>query len=171
MKSALTLTLAATAATLATAAPNLDLAARAGTVPQALPNCSVIADNTITPAELLEATFGCLSIQPTGTNFTRNDIVNAGSNNATCKPHTFLFARGTTEDANLGNVLGPSLITALEAVFGGSDLVAVQGVNNYAAIGIEYCEGGSLTGSQNLAAVSSCRHQAVECMLSSRLLT
>ncbi|KAK5161399.1 hypothetical protein LTS14_001195 [Recurvomyces mirabilis] len=145
---------AAAAATLTTAAPNPDLSFRAGTIPQALPDCSNTSVNPITAGELLQATFGCLSIQPTGTNFTRNDIVNAGGNNATCKPHTLLFARGTTEDANLGNVLGPPLITALEAVFLGSDLLAVQGVNNYPAIPIEYCEGGSLTGSQNLASVS-----------------
>ncbi|KAK3678968.1 hypothetical protein LTR78_001421 [Recurvomyces mirabilis] len=144
---------AAAAATLTTAAPNPDLSFRAGTIPQALPDCSNTSVNPITAGELLQATFGCLSIQPTGTNFTRNDIVNAGGNNATCKPHTLLFARGTTEDANLGNVLGPPLITALEAVFLGSDLLAVQGVNNYPAIPIEYCEGGSLTGSQNLASL------------------
>lgn len=153
MKSSLALTLATTASAFAAAVPDLDLSARAGTIPQALPNCSEPAAAPITTAELLQATLGCLSIQPAGTNFTRNDIVNAGDNNATCKPHTLLFARGTTEDANLGNLVGPPLITALEVVFGGSDLLAVQGVNNYAAIAIEYCEGGSLTGSQNLAAL------------------
>lgn len=48
--------------------------------------------------------------------------------------------------------VGPPFLTALEATFGANN-VAAQGVNNYAAIGAEYCTGGSLTGSQNLAQV------------------
>lgn len=89
----------------------------------------------------------CPAIQPRGTNFTRNDIVDG-----ICKPITLIFARGTTEDANLGNLVGPPFISALNATFGAEN-VAVQGVNDYAAIGPEYCAGGSLTGSENLAMV------------------
>ena len=80
---------------------------------------------------------------------TRNDIVSG-----ICKPLTLIFARGTTEQGNIGSIVGPPFVLALQNAFG-ADNVAVQGVNNYPATTDDYCAGGSLSGSQNLAAVSS----------------
>ncbi|KAK5134223.1 hypothetical protein LTR08_006766 [Meristemomyces frigidus] len=82
-----------------------------------------------------------------GTNDTRNDILNGA-----CKPFTLIFARGTSEYPNLGNLVGPPFVYALDATFG-SNNVAVQGVNNYPADAVEYCEGGSLTGSEDLVSL------------------
>ena len=105
---------------------------------------------TITPAQLAAAVAPCIGVQPSGSDFTRNDVVNG-----VCKKETFIFARGTTEDPNLGNIVGPPFLVALNVAFGGSKNVAAQGVNNYQAIGPEYCTGGSLTASQDLADVST----------------
>ena len=115
-----------------------------GTACQGVPAASPVTD-----AQLAAAVAPCIGVQAAGSDFTRNDVVNG-----VCKKETFIFARGTTEDPNLGNIVGPPFLTALNAVFGGSKNVAAQGVNNYAAIGAEYCAGGSLTGAQNLADVS-----------------
>lgn len=93
------------------------------------------------------AVAGCVGVETAGTDDTRNDIV-AGI----CKPFTLIFARGTGEDPNLGNIVGPPFVVALNAVFG-ADNVAVQGVNNYPADVVGFCEGGSATGAQNLAQV------------------
>lgn len=73
-------------------------------------------------------------------------------NKLPCKEFTLIFARGTGEDPNLGNLVGPPFVYALNATFGTAN-VAVQGVNNYPATDATYCGGGSLTGSQNLASV------------------
>ncbi|KAK3713764.1 hypothetical protein LTR37_008250 [Vermiconidia calcicola] len=123
------------------------------TVPQQIPTGSacagVPAATTVSPAEVSAAVAPCIGVQPRGSGqTTRNDIVDG-----ICKPFTLIFARGTTEDPNLGNIVGPPFVKALNVAFGGSKNVAVQGVNNYAAIGPEYCAGGSLTGSQNLASL------------------
>ena len=99
------------------------------------------------PAQVTSALAGCQGVTAVGV--TRNDIVDG----LPCKPFTLIFARGTTETGNIGSIVGPPFVLALENAFGGSQNVAVQGVNNYAAIGPEYCAGGSLSGSQNLAQV------------------
>ncbi|KAK5685821.1 hypothetical protein LTS10_001934 [Elasticomyces elasticus] len=119
-------------------------AARAGshervtTVPQATPTgsaCKTKASSTpISPLVLESAVAECGNLKATGTNDTRNDILNG-----ICKPFTLIFARGTGEDPNLGNIVGPPFVGAIETVFGASN-VAVQGVNDYAASSLEFCE-------------------------------
>ncbi|KAK4545991.1 hypothetical protein LTR36_002555 [Oleoguttula mirabilis] len=101
----------------------------------------------ISSTEIAEAVAGCVGVVAADTNDTRNDILDG-----ICKPFTLIFARGTGEDPNLGNLVGPPFVYALNATFGASN-VAVQGVNNYAADDAGYCEGGSLTGSQDLASL------------------
>jgi hypothetical protein len=124
-----------------------------GVVPETTPTgsaCTATATTGATAvptAELALAVAGCVGVEPQGSNPTRNDILDG-----ICKPFTLIFARGTTEDPNLGNVVGPPFVLALEAVFGANN-VAVQGVNNYPAAIPDYCTGGSLTGAQNLASV------------------
>ena len=90
-----------------------------------------------------------MGIRLPGTDDTRNDILNG-----ICKPFTLIFARGTTEDPNLGNIVGPPFVLALQLALGAEN-VAIQGVNNYPANVVEYCEGGSLSGSQDMADVSA----------------
>jgi len=51
--------------------------------------------------------------------------------NGVCAPVTLVFARGSTEQGNMGTVVGPPLATAMKAAFGN---VAVQGVNYPASI-------------------------------------
>lgn len=126
----------------------------AGKVPETTPTgtactATTAPTSTITPTELELAVAGCTGIMPAGTDDTRNDILNG-----ICKPFTLIFARGTTEDPNLGNIVGPPFVYALNATFGTSN-VAVQGVNNYLADDAGYCEGGSLTGSEDLASVGA----------------
>ena len=110
------------------------------------PNGSPVPSATAPSAsELASAVAGCQGVSPVGV--TANDIVNG-----VCKPYTILFARGTTETGNLGSIVGPPFVLALQNTFGANNL-AVQGVNNYPATTTDYCAGGSLTGSQNLAQV------------------
>lgn len=122
-----------------------------GNVPVATPTGALCAGQTPTttaaPTNLPSAVAGCSNIQLTGTNDTRNDILDG-----ICKPNTLIFARGTFEDPNLGNIVGPPFVAALEDVFGAGNL-AVQGVNDYPAGDVDYCLGGSLTGAENLASV------------------
>ena len=114
-------------------------------LPTGTPCQGIPQQNPVTAAQLAAAVAPCIGVQPNGSDFTRNDVVNG-----VCKPETFIFARGTTEDPNLGNIVGPPFLVALDAVFGGSKNVAAQGVNNYAAIGPEYCAGGSETAAVDL---------------------
>lgn len=129
------------------------LRVRADTVPQSTPTgtfCMNGGEGTPSfpsPAQIASALAGCQGVTATGV--TRNDIVDG----LPCKPFTLIFARGTSETGNIGSIVGPPFVLALEKAFGGSQNVAVQGVNNYAAVTTEYCTGGSLTGAQNLADV------------------
>lgn len=67
-----------------------------------------------------------------------------------CKAFTLIFARGTTENGNIGDIVGPPFVAALNSMLGSSQ-VAVQGVNNYPADIAGFEAGGSATGSQNMA--------------------
>jgi cutinase len=58
-----------------------------------------------------------------GGSATSNDLVNSG-----CKPITYIFARGTTENGNMGSTVGPAFAATLKSAFGQSN-VAVQGVD------------------------------------------
>ena len=112
----------------------------------ASPNGNPVPSATAPSAsEIASAVAGCQGVSPIGV--TRNDIVDG-----ICKPFTLLFARGTTESGNIGNIVGPPFVLALQKAFGANN-VAVQGVNNYPATTTDYCTGGSLSGSQNLAQV------------------
>lgn len=127
-----------------------DLQERAGTTPTPTGTACLATTSPapVDPTLIAEAVAGCVGVLPVGTDDTRNDIVNG-----VCKKFTLIFARGTGEDPNLGNLVGPPFIDALNATFGTSN-VAVQGVNNYPASPAEFCIGGSPEGSQNLAQVS-----------------
>jgi cutinase len=82
-------------------------------------------------------------------NITFSATANDMSNGSSCKELTVIFARGTTEDGNIGLRVGPPLHAALTAVFG-IDSIAVQGVDyiaNYAG----YMNGGDSEGSMLMA--------------------
>ncbi|KAJ6556160.1 cutinase-domain-containing protein [Mycena capillaripes] len=66
-----------------------------------------------------------------------------------CRPATFIFARGTSEDGNVGARVGPPLIADLRAALG-TDGIAAQGVN-YSASVLGYLEGGDPAGSVTMA--------------------
>lgn len=108
---------------------------------------------TITPgatgpsaAEISSAVAGCSNIELQGV--TANDILDG-----VCKPFTLIFARGTLESGNLGGIVGPPLVAALQSRLGANN-VAVQGVNNYPADIAGFFAGGSATGSADMASVS-----------------
>ncbi|KAJ7752625.1 cutinase-domain-containing protein [Mycena metata] len=61
-----------------------------------------------------------------------------------CRLVTFIFARGTDEDGNVGTIVGPPLIADLRAALG-VDGIAAQGVDYDASI-LGYLEGGSPSG-------------------------
>jgi cutinase len=65
-----------------------------------------------------------IHISPAGS--TASDV-----ENGVCAPVTLIFARGTTEQGNLGTIVGPQFADAMKAALGNAT-VAVQGVN-YAA--------------------------------------
>lgn len=93
------------------------------------------------------AVAGCESIDLAGA--TRNDITSG----LPCKEFTLIFARGTLESGNIGDIVGPPFVNALNGLLGASN-VAVQGVNNYPADIPGFLVGGSPTGSVDMAAVS-----------------
>lgn len=85
---------------------------------------------------------------------TRDDLVNGD-----CKDVTVIFARGTSEDGNVGASVGPPLFDALVDLIG-NDAVAVQGVD-YPATIPGYLAGGSKEGAATMKshvelAVSQC---------------
>ena len=96
--------------------------------------------------QVVAAVQGCDNINLAGT--TRNDVISG-----ICKPFTLIFARGTFEAGNIGGIVGPPFVAALNSQFGASN-VAVQGVNNYPADVAGFQAGGSASGSANMAAVS-----------------
>ncbi|CAD6579607.1 MAG: hypothetical protein ASARMPRED_009201 [Alectoria sarmentosa] len=71
---------------------------------------------------------------------TENDLING-----VCKNLTLIFARGTTENGNIGDIVGPPFVNALVSMLGKAQ-VAVQGVNNYPADVQDFLAGGSVTG-------------------------
>jgi len=152
-QSAILMLSAVTASALANpVADHAVLLARAATPSTYSTSSTSCAAIPIAPTLVAEAVAGCVGVEPTGTNDTRNDIVNK----LPCKQITLLFARGTTEDPNIGNLVGPPFVDALNATFGTNN-VAVQGVN-YPADPEGFCEGGSPIGAQNLAQVCSCTY-------------
>lgn len=127
-------------------------------VPQATPT-GTFCDGSGNPVpsavvpDLASAVAGCQGVSAVGV--TRNDIVNG-----ICKPFTLIFARGTTEQGNIGSIVGPPFVLALQKVFGANN-VAVQGVNNYPATTDDYCAGGEieqiLESAETLVLMRCCR--------------
>ena len=106
------------------------------TVPEATP--SGCGNKLVSPStsEIQKAVAGCEGIPADG-GLIRNDVIDA----MPCKTVTLLFARGTAETGNIGQLVGPPLVVALEKEFGKGN-IAVQGVNDYPAIVPDYCFGG-----------------------------
>lgn len=64
---------------------------------------------------------------------TANDV----TNKAACKAITVIFARGTGESGNVGSVIGPPLLKALQSKVGAAK-VAFQGVPYPASAAVSY---------------------------------
>jgi hypothetical protein len=79
---------------------------------------------------------------------TRNDVLNAQGGQG-CKGMTVIFARGTTEPGNVGQIAGPPFFDALNTAMGAGN-VAVQGVD-YPADIPGFLEGGDKNGSVTMA--------------------
>ena len=77
---------------------------------------------------------------------TRNELLNGP-----CRNVTVIYARGTTEDGNIGALVGPSLESALDNRLG-ANIVAFQGVD-YPADIAGYLAGGSVSGGNTLASL------------------
>ena len=118
-------------------------AASPATVPEATPSGCSKAAFSLSPSEVKKATAGCEDISLEGG--VRNDIIDA----LPCKPVTLLFARGTGEKGNIGQLVGPPFILALEKQYGNGN-VAVQGVNDYPAAPLDYCSGGRAASSRRI---------------------
>jgi Cutinase len=127
------------------ASPVAPLAPRASTTSAAV--ATLTAGATIPTSTIQSAVAGCAAINLAGA--TRNDITSGQP----CKEFTLIFARGTTESGNIGDIVGPPFVNALNGLLGASN-VAVQGVNNYPADIPGFLAGGSATGSADMAAVS-----------------
>ncbi|KAF7878821.1 hypothetical protein EAF04_000024 [Stromatinia cepivora] len=70
-----------------------------------------------------------------------------------CKPVIVIFARGTNEEGNVGQDVGPYVFTDLRASLT-TEKVTVQGVD-YAANVLGYLEGGDPTGSTTMASLTN----------------
>ncbi|KAK5946227.1 hypothetical protein PMZ80_000368 [Knufia obscura] len=101
---------------------------------------------TVPTASVAAAVQGCVGVNTGGATY--NDIVNG----LPCKAFTLIFARGTFESGNIGGIVGPPFVAALNARIGAAN-VAVQGVNDYPADVAGFNAGGSATGSTNMAAL------------------
>ena len=77
----------------------------------------------------------------------RNELTNVAG--VGCKPITVIFARGTIELGNVGDLVGPPFFDDLDDLIG-ADNIAVQGVDYPATIG-GYLIGGDLGGAQTTA--------------------
>ncbi|PSN65531.1 cutinase precursor [Corynespora cassiicola Philippines] len=75
---------------------------------------------------------------------TQNDVVDGA-----CKPVTILFARGTSEQGNMGSLVGPPFVQAVGQM-AGVDNVAVQGID-YPADTAGFFAGGDAGGSTLMA--------------------
>ena len=106
------------------------------TVPETTP--SGRGKKLVSPSasEMQKAVAGCEGI-PADDGSIRNNIIDA----MPCKPVTPLFARSTAKTGNIGQLVGPPFVVALEKEFGKGN-IAVQGVNDYPAIVPDYCSGG-----------------------------
>lgn len=83
--------------------------------PNGSPVPSVAAPSaSISASEVAAAVAGCSGVSPVGV--VRNDIIDG-----ICKPYTLIFARGTTETGNIGSIVGPPFVLALEEVLGGGE--------------------------------------------------
>ena len=82
------------------------------------------------------------------TSSTQNDVTNGSG----CKAMTVLFARGTTEIGNMGTVAGPPFVSAVAAMMGGAQNLAVQGIK-YPADIPGFLVGGDAAGSKLMAAM------------------
>ncbi|EHK97646.1 alpha/beta-Hydrolase [Glarea lozoyensis ATCC 20868] len=102
-------------------------------------------DGTINAVAGILTTFESFLAALTGEQTTYNELGN------TCKPYTVIFARGTTEPGNVGILVGPPFLKALDMAAGAANVV-VQGVNNYAADVQGYLAGGDAKGSADMAA-------------------
>ncbi|CRG87219.1 Cutinase [Talaromyces islandicus] len=79
--------------------------------------------------------------------------------NESCADYTLIFARGTAEPGNVGVLVGPPFVWALQDILG-EDGLTVQGVNNYAASVAGYLAGGDADGSSNMASLISQAHSS-----------
>lgn len=77
------------------------------------------------------------------------DTENQLTDGTPCRELTILFARGTTEQGNVGTLAGPPFFQAVANLIGASN-VAVQGVD-YGATVDGFLEGGDPAGSATLA--------------------
>lgn len=80
-------------------------------------------------------------------NVERNELTNVAG--IGCKPVTVIFARGTIEPGNVGDLIGPPFFNHLADLIG-ADNIAVQGVDYPATIG-GYLIGGDPGGAQTTA--------------------
>lgn len=99
-------------------------------------------------SDIIAAALGFLSGANTQSSFsttTANDLVDGS-----CGDVTLIFARGTTETGNVGSSVGPTFYAALESAVGSGSDVLLQGVNDYDANAVEYLEGGSKDGAENM---------------------
>jgi cutinase len=94
----------------------------------AVPSPSI--SKTLEFPESLEEAFSSIKL-PITTLQKRVDLVENGLSTDPCKALTVVFARGTSEDGNVGKDVGAPLFTALRATLG-VDQVTAQGVD-YAA--------------------------------------
>ncbi|KAF3407627.1 hypothetical protein DPV78_001033 [Talaromyces pinophilus] len=112
-------------------------------------------NTTINDATTILTDFEALLAKLIGVTTTENQLVSGGS----CAEYTLIWARGTSEPGNMGVLVGPPLVWALQDVVGTSGLV-IQGVNDYSASVDGYLEGGDPSGSSNMASLISKAHSS-----------
>lgn len=101
---------------------------------------------------------------PQASNLGSSNTQNGLAAGSACKAMTVIFARGTTEQGNVGTLTGPPFFAALEKTVGAGNL-AVQGVE-YPADIPGFLAGGDANGSKAMAkliqqAMTACPDTAI----------
>ncbi|KAL9623499.1 MAG: hypothetical protein Q9160_002179 [Pyrenula sp. 1 TL-2023] len=121
------------------------------TMVSAMPTPAEDAEPTIEGIELLQQAQVQASSNDVAKRYTSGDTAN--DLGGACRAITVIFARGTTESGNVGSIVGPPFLQALNSRLGANN-IAAQGVN-YPATVAGYLAGGDRGGAATLASLTN----------------
>ncbi|EED18118.1 cutinase, putative [Talaromyces stipitatus ATCC 10500] len=116
-------------------------------------------NTTINDATSIITDLDTLLAKLVGAKTTQNQLISASTSGSSCAEWTLIWARGTSEPGNMGVLVGPPLVWALQDIVGTNGLT-IQGVNSYSASVAGYLAGGDASGSANMASLITQAHKS-----------